>query len=169
MSGAVPPKRPRQPFGVGCWQQLAGCRIRLQSCLPHRHWGKIHKGHCRGKMLVRKTNGLFSFFLGFYETSTFTSHLSSTFFYPALFSRVSLAAGLLCGTEPSRMPMMAWGESTLTSGSLGVVHSYPQQSWLQSSLFRDSQLIEEVSCLNRASMLLGQQLAWGLGDRKRTD
>lgn len=82
MSGAVPPKRPRQPFGVGGWQQLAGCWIRLQSCLPHRRWGKIHKGHCRGKMLVRKTNGLFSFLLGFSETSTFTSHLSSTFFYP---------------------------------------------------------------------------------------
>lgn len=77
------PENPGSLLGWGGWQQLAGCWMRFQSCLPHRHWGKIHKGHRRGKMPMRKTNGLFSFLLGFSETSTFTSHLFSTLFSPS--------------------------------------------------------------------------------------
>lgn len=67
--------------------------------------GRIHKGHCRGKMPVRKTDGLFSFLLGFSETSTFT--LTSLLL--TLFSRVSLAGWTVVWTELSGMPRTAWG------------------------------------------------------------
>lgn len=85
--------------------------------------GKIHKGHCRGKMPVRKTDGLFSFLLGFSETSTFTPHLSSSNCFP----ESPWPAGLLYGQNSVECPRLL-GEFTLNLGSLGAVHSCPDKA-----------------------------------------
>lgn len=113
--------------------------------------GNVHKGHCRGKMPVRKTDGLFSFLLGFSETSTFTPHLS---FLLTLFSRVSLAGWTVVWTELSGMPTTAWGVYPQLE-VVGAVHSCPDKAGFGPGT---------GSLLKKSVVGVGPAAAWGSGE-----